>query len=231
MEKYRRQKNADMFNFLTKVDIFEEPVPTHNLSGKKGVGTIIGGLTSLAMFYIMFLFGLAKLLHLIQRQNPTVNTYTRKDAFANDSKLSLADSNFQMAFSLENYITGESLADPRYVKWTANVRTIINDQSESRELPIYACRDQDFAKFYPIDEKSKSKLHAMKTDPKKQLYCIDWEQAQIELYGLESVGNASYFMVSAVPCNQKLTMPFFGGVDDRISEDCIWDLDAQQDYI
>ena len=65
MEKYRRQKNADMFNFLTKVDIFEEPVPTHNLSGKKGVGTIIGGLTSLAMFYIMFLFGLAKLLHLI----------------------------------------------------------------------------------------------------------------------------------------------------------------------
>ena len=65
MEKYRKLKNSAMFNFLTKVDIFEEPVPTHNLNGKKGVGTIIGGLTSLAMFYIMFLFGLAKLLHLI----------------------------------------------------------------------------------------------------------------------------------------------------------------------
>ena len=71
----------------------------------------------------------------------------------------------------------------------------------------------------------------MRADKRKQLFCIDWEEANIELYGSESTQEYAFLEISAVPCNLKLTLPYLGGTEDRISEDCVWDLEAQQDYI
>ena len=66
----------------------------------------------------------------------------------------------------------------------------------------------------------------MKTRAGQQLYCLDWDQADVALFGNESTQNYAFFEIAAVPCNLKLTLPFYGGTDDKIDEDCVWDLKA-----
>ena len=158
MDKKRSVKTKENFSFLHNVDIFESPLPSFTLNGKSGAGTVFGGVISLIAIYVAFLFASNKLVHLIRRQNPTVNTYLRKDAFDNDERLSLKDQNFMMAFTLESYFSGETLDDPNYIKWLAYFRVDKDGVSDAREIPIYPCRDEDYAKFYPVDERSLPKL-------------------------------------------------------------------------
>ena len=155
------------FSFLKKVDLFDKALPQFNLKGKSSIGTVFGGVLSLAILYLTFLFGCTKLVHLIERRNPTVNTYTRADAYENEEKLSLNDFNFMMAFTVENYYTHETLNDPRYTKWHAYLSVGKDSVVEPREVPVYPCRDEDFARFYPIDVRSRDKLDWMKTDSKR----------------------------------------------------------------
>jgi len=63
------------------------------------------------------------------------------------------------------------------------------------------------------------------------LFCIDWDNSGVELFGAESTGNFALVEVVAVPCNMKLTQDLFGGFEDRIDEDCVWDLDKQTEYL
>ena len=136
-----------------------------------------------------------------------------------------------MAWTLENYFTIETLDDPKFIKWYAYVVRSYEGVIQSREIPVFPCRDEDLEKFYPVDEHSQSKIEQIKAIESQQLYCIDWEEANIELFGAESTQNYAFLEISAVPCNLKLTLPYLGGTEDRISEDCVWDLEAQQDYI
>ena len=66
---------------------------------------------------------------------------------------------------------------------------------------MFPCREKDYLKFYPTDLKSRSKLERIKSDPNKKLYCIDWEEVDIELFGLESTGDFAYLDIAVVPCN------------------------------
>ena len=59
----------------------------------------------------------------------------------------------------------------------------------------------------------------------RNLFCIDWSDDSLELYGLEATGNVAYLEVSLVPCNVKLSLESIGGVEDRIDPECIWDLE------
>ena len=47
---------------------------------------------------------------------------------------------------------------------------------------------------------------------------------------MESTGNFAYLEIGAFPCNQKLTHPTLGGKEYHISDECVWDLDAQINY-
>mmetsp|Transcript_24914 Transcript_24914/g.31087 ORF Transcript_24914/g.31087 Transcript_24914/m.31087 type:complete len:171 (+) Transcript_24914:2-514(+) len=148
------------FTFLKKVDIFEADLPSFTLNGKSRAGTIFGGMVSLCIIYITFLFCSVKLVHLLERKNPTVNTYMRKDTFDHESKHSFKDGKFMMAFSFEDYFSNKSLIDTRYVKWFAYYLVSQGGVWDSRELPIYPCTDEDFAKFYPIDDRSETRFNA-----------------------------------------------------------------------
>ena len=50
------------FAFVKKVDMFDAALPSFNLNGKSRVGTLFGGLITLAMLYLTFLFGCIKLV-------------------------------------------------------------------------------------------------------------------------------------------------------------------------
>ena len=68
--------------FLKNVDIFGASLPSFTLNGRSAVSrTSVGGVLSLVVLYIIFLFSCTKFIHLVKRNNPTVNTYMRKDAF------------------------------------------------------------------------------------------------------------------------------------------------------
>ena len=116
-----------------------------------------------------------------------------------------------MAFTLEHFLSGKTLDDPRYLKWVAFIRVAKDGEASSREVPVFPCRDEDFAKFYPVDDRSISRLNKMRSSPDKQLYCIDWETAQIELFGLEVGNDYAYLDIAVVPCNQKETIQLIGG--------------------
>ena len=59
-----------------------------------------------------------------------------------------------MAFTMQSYFTQENLSDTRYIKWYAHYSIVTNGVYYNKELQIYPCREEDYAKFYPIDERS-----------------------------------------------------------------------------
>ena len=106
MKKKSQARLFEDLTFLKNVDIFGASLPSFTLNGRRDVSrTQLGGVMSLVVLYIIFLFSCIKFIHLVERNNPTVNTYMRKDAFANNQTLSLKDSNFMIAFALEDYFT------------------------------------------------------------------------------------------------------------------------------
>ena len=57
------------------------------------MSTNIGGLLSLVILFITFLYASSRLLDLIKRHNPTINSYIEKEALMDD-KFSTKGSNF-----------------------------------------------------------------------------------------------------------------------------------------
>ena len=90
------------------------------------------------------------------------------------------------------------------------------------------CTDADLDKFYPVDSKSTERLNLFKTMADRQLYCIDWDNADIDLYGSEASNNVGLLEIVVVPCNQKLIS--LGGFSDRIDPECTLDLEGQKNY-
>lgn len=69
-----------------------------------------------------------------------------------------------MAVSLEDYFTLDNKNDTAFVKWFAIYYVYSDDEViEKREVPMYPCRDEDYQKFYPTDNKSKRKLDAIRS--------------------------------------------------------------------
>ena len=87
---------------------------------------------------------------------------------------------------------------------------------------MHICTEEDYKKFWPVDSRSQHRMDLIRTDPNRNLLCIDWETAGIDFYGLEESGTFSELDVAIVPCNLKNTM--IGGETDSISEECIPDL-------
>ena len=58
-----------------------------------------------------------------------------------------------------------------------------------------------------------------------KLYCLDEDKLDITLFGTQAVKTFGSLQFMAVPCNMRLTQ--IGGESDRISPDCVADLDKQ----
>ena len=68
-----------------------------------------------------------------------------------------------MAFGLEDTVTKKSLHDPRYVKWIAYYVEFVNGERIRTELPVYRCKEEDFERFYPIEEAGETRLALAKS--------------------------------------------------------------------
>ena len=72
---------SDVGNSLKKWDLFESDVPGLTLKGRERTQTHAGGAISMAILTVLLLFSLLKLSNLLDRHNPTINTYLVEDAF------------------------------------------------------------------------------------------------------------------------------------------------------
>ena len=106
---------------LLTLDMYKEPLPSFNIDGLTHVRTHCGGLVSLIIILILFMFSVLKFDHLLSKHNPQVNTFVDKDVFdENDVWNADADDDFIMAFAVADFITGEVKDDPKFVKWFAS---------------------------------------------------------------------------------------------------------------
>ena len=103
---------------LIEADMFPAPIPQYNSKGKKAIKTYFGGLISLTMNYLFFLFAVVKFQQLITRHNPQIVEYEETNGFdATDEYNPGEDDSFMIAVGFVHFLTGEPLNDPRYVKW------------------------------------------------------------------------------------------------------------------
>ena len=63
------------------------------------------------------------------------------------------------------------------------------------------------------------------------LWCIDWDEAAIELWGTMGAGNYGSFEFVLFPCNQGLSYFGASGKDLEYHPDCIADKQQQIDYL
>ena len=140
--------------FLKKLDLFGVQLPNFNLRGRETIRTSSGGVMSLGIATITFLFAAVKMVHLTSRFNPNVSYYIENDYFTDEFKFNFGREQFMLAFAVEDYFTLELKADTRYVKYFAQYGNFTNNVPTYKELPIYPCQEEDYAKFFPVDKKS-----------------------------------------------------------------------------
>ena len=151
--------------------MFSAEIPKFTLEGKPYVSTLSGGLLSFFVFYITFLFSIMKLKQLVERRNPTVNTYVDSDALTMDDRFDMSAENFMVAVALEGFYSGLK-SDPRYIRWMAEIHTSQDDQYYKKLIPLHECTERDYEKFLQPDARSKKKVDKLRKNG--GLMCLDF---------------------------------------------------------
>lgn len=96
--------------------------------------------------------------------------------------------------------------------------------TSQRILEAHKCTDEDYAEFYPTEENSVGLLAAIRADPKRDFFCLDWSEDSepMNVYGYQEVeAEYSALEVLVVPCNY--VNKEFGPIGDTIHETCHYD--------
>lgn len=67
------------------------------------------------------------------------------------------------------------------------------------------CSDAYLENFFPVESKSAELPYFDEVKGDRKLFCIDWENEDVDLYGDESTEIFGIVEIVVVPCNQNLT--------------------------
>ena len=144
------------------------------------VSTVTGGIVTLFVAFLTIMFAILKLQHMLARKNPDISKF-ESDIFGDDHHFELDPrSNFQVAFGIENTISGFK-SDPKFIKFVVKVAKQIEGVYTSKYYPMHACSEDDYSKFFPIESSKQIKLDKMRDQ--SALFCLDWETLDLEIYG------------------------------------------------
>ena len=118
--------------------------------------------------------------------------------------LDLSKRNFRVAFTIESYFSPyNQKSNPEYVKYVFRLLGKRNGKEYERILPYHNCSDADYAQFYPVKTASAGLLEAIKADPARGMFCLDWnsEDGPIEITGGHTDDDYTRFEVTLHPCN------------------------------
>ena len=101
---------------LVKIDQFGQPLPNFNIKGSDSVNSRLGGFCTLVLSVLVLAYAVVKFEQMWLRHNPIMSSY-EKDVDPNEI-LNLRETNFRIAFSVEDYGKPQSLKnDPEFVRW------------------------------------------------------------------------------------------------------------------
>ena len=141
-------------NVVKVFDNFAGDIPAFNLKGETKVKTMIGGCATLAIIVLVLAYATMKLIHLVERRNPQITQHTTLAALDVEKTVNMKEIGFRMAFTMENYLTKETIDDPRYVKWIVRMYGRNNGEWYEDILPYHKCTDEDYSQFSPLDDLS-----------------------------------------------------------------------------
>ena len=110
-------KKFTLRNSLAAIDLFPAKVPNFNIRGATNVTSVGGSILSCMVLLILVFYGANKLTHMLERRNPTISSFTERDAVTKDDELSLKGTGLRFAFGVEGFLDKELKDDPAYVKW------------------------------------------------------------------------------------------------------------------
>ena len=164
--------------------MFGRRLPTFNLKGNEMVKTSSGGVMTVSIAFIMFIYATLKFSHLIDKHNPNLAQYVEPNVYDMNERLNLNDINFRFAFTIEGYLEKTMKADPAYVKYLVRIFGIKDGVEYQDFIPYHKCTDDDWAQFHPPSDSSREDWETVRDDPKRGFFCLDWSK-NIELYGNE----------------------------------------------
>ena len=206
------------------------PLPSFYLKGEPAMRTVIGGLLSAFILAITFMFSNLKLQFLLQRQNPQISFIEEKNAFEEGASIKITNGNFPVAVSLSGALDDIVRHDPSYVKFSTHLVDFQKGKVTRTEVPMSRCTDSYYENFYEVEEEAAGELHLMKTEPTRELLCIDFDAVDIDLRGTFSSGNYAILDIIAMPCSIDLKEAF-KFADSKIGSDCQHDLDEIKRYL
>ena len=65
---------------LRALDVFKLQVPGFNVRGKTHISSPVGSVLSIVLLLLILFYGANKFTHLMERRNPTITSYTEREA-------------------------------------------------------------------------------------------------------------------------------------------------------
>ena len=168
----------------------------------------------------------------MQQHNPSITNITERGALTKNDHLNLRDEGLQFAFGIEGWADDELKDDPSYVKIIVRLLGKLDGEKYERIIPHRKCTSEDYEKFATPAKEAVTMFEMYKTDPNRNLFCIDWEELgeDIEIYGnWRDASKYQRIEFLLTPCNYVHTKLGWDG--DYILDGCIEDLQKQKDYI
>ena len=170
----------------------------------------------------MILYALLKFDRLISRSNPNVSTYLEQSVLTSEDSVKLKDVGIRFAFAIEGYVDGELKNDPRFVKTIVRLSGREDGKSIEKRLDYHLCTEEDFKDFAEPTLDAKKKVDKILKDPKRGLYCFDWDKIaeDLTIAGISTYDSFRFIELNLTPCQYLHT---WWGNPDTIHEDCIRD--------
>ena len=219
-------------NSLAALDLFSQPVPSFNIRGRTKIPTLLGSILSGIVILVMLFYGANKYIQLLQRSNPTISSYIERNAITKYDEVNVRDVGLRFAFGFEGKLDQRLKDDPKYVKMLVRTVSRVDGVEHEKIFPYRKCQPSDYDDFSPPSETALYTLNKYKTDPNKNLFCLDWDELgeDVKIFGNwrdPSKYQRLEFMLT--PCNYLHTKNGWEG--DSIHESCIHDLKQQEDYL
>ena len=185
LKSYGRSKFS-LMNMLDMLDLFKRRLPTFNMRGSAFVPSIAGGLLSFTIFFVMLMYATVKFIHMLNRHNPSVSSYLKSSFLDSSNIVNFKDKNLRFAFGVEGYLDKELKDDPKFVKSILRFMRKVEGVEEERFVNYHKCTALDFEDFAPPSSDSIALLHTYKTDPSRNLYCINFDELgnDMEIWGV-----------------------------------------------
>ena len=157
-------------------------------------------------------------MHLIGKENPVMSSLTIPSYYNSTDRYYLNENNFRMAFSVEGYLDLEIKNSPEYVKWFVRLYGIKDSVEYEKIIPHHKCTEEDYKDFYPVAPKTVPALEKIKSGDFRGLYCIDWTDEDLFVFGEEHNPNYQRLEIVIAPCNYLHQQ--WGYTKDSISSVC-----------